>query len=97
MTTTSELRSQLERQSEEISQIAHRLEDRLEAYIDWPGMVRQHPFQSIGVAALAGVVLSGSGGAIMRGIGQQLGTLIQATVTATIMSSVGNLNKPQSI
>jgi|GEM_PF-4226271 len=97
MTTTSELRSQLERQSEEINQIAHRLEDRLEAYIDWPGMVRQHPFQSIGVAALAGVVLSGSGGTIMRGIGQQLGTLIQATVTATIMSSVGNLNKPQSI
>lgn len=97
MTTTSELRSKLERQSEEISQIAHRLEDRLETYIDWPGMVRQHPFQSLGVAALAGVVLSGSSGPIMRGLGQQLGTLIQATVTATIMSSIGNSTKSSAM
>jgi hypothetical protein len=92
MTTTSELRAQLENKGEEISQITHKIEERIESYTDWPGIVREHPFQSIGAAALVGVVLSGSTGSIMKLVGRQAATLLQAGLTAAVMSA---LNKSQ--
>lgn len=92
MTTTSELRSQLENKGEEISQITHKIEERIESYTDWPGIVREHPFQSIGVAALVGVVLSGSTGSLMKLVGKQALTLVQAGLTAGVVSM---LNKSQ--
>ena len=94
MTTASELRSKLESQGEEISNIAHKIEDRLEAYIDWRGLVRQHPLESIGVAAIAGFLLSGSSGFLIRGVGKQVGTLVQAGITASIMSTVSKQFNP---
>jgi hypothetical protein len=97
MTTASELRSKLESQSEEIGNIAHKIEDRLESYIDWPGLVRQHPLQSFGIAAVAGLFLAGANGPILRGVGKQLGTLAQAAVTASIMSAVNNPSPTQSV
>lgn len=97
MTTTSELRSRLERQTADISHIAHRIENRLEEYIDWPGMVRQYPLQSLGVAALAGLFLTGASGPIGRSVVKQVGTLVQAGITATIVSSVSQLTKPQNL
>lgn len=95
MTTTSELRSKLESQGEEINHIAHKIEDRLESYIDWPGIVQQHPFKSVGVAAAVGLLFSGASGSVFRGVGQQVGTLVQAGVTAAIMSAFSNANSPE--
>jgi hypothetical protein len=97
MTTTSELRSKLESQGEEITHIAHKIEDRLESYIDWPGIVRQHPFQSIGVAAAVGLIFSGSSSSVFRGVGQQVGGLVQAGVTAAIMSTFNKVNSSEAI
>lgn len=94
MTTASELRSKLESQTEEIGNIAHKIEDRIEAYVDWPGMVRQHPFQSVGIAAIVGLFLAGANRPILRGVGKQIGTLAQAGITAAVMAAV---NKPSSI
>lgn len=91
MTTTSELRSRLERQGEEINRLAHRIEDRLESYTDWPGLVRQYPLQSLGVAVVAGLMLTGSGGSILRGFGKQLGTVAQAAITAKVMSTLNDM------
>jgi len=88
MTTTSELRSRLESQGEEISQIAHRIEDRIEEYTDWPNIVRQYPLQAIGVAAGAGLLLSGAGGMIIRQLVRQVGTMAQASVTAAIVAAI---------
>jgi len=95
MTTTSELRAKLERQGEEISRITHRIEDRLETYKDWPGMVRQYPLQSVGIAAVAGVLLSGAAGPLVRNMGKQVGGLLQASITATIVSSLSGLLKEE--
>jgi hypothetical protein len=96
MTTTSELRAKLDRQGEEISRLTHRIEDKLETYKDWPGLVRQYPLQSLGIAAAAGLMLSGASTPILRGVGKQLGTLLQASITASIVSGVSGLTKSQN-
>lgn len=88
MTTTSELRSKLESQGEEISQIAHQIEDRIEEYTDWENIVRQYPLQALGVAAGVGVLLSGAGGMIVRQLVRQVGTMAQASVTAAIVAAI---------
>lgn len=61
MTTKSELRSKIAAQNAEISQIAHRIEDRVESYRDWKAMVRQRPLQSLGIAMGVGFLLAGAG------------------------------------
>jgi len=91
MTTTSELRSRLEHKGEELSEIAHRLEDRIGEYKDIQALVRQYPLQSFGVAAGVGLLLSGSGGMIVRQVFKQVGLLAQAGITAAILSA---LNEP---
>jgi hypothetical protein len=88
MTTTSELRSQLETKGEEISSIAHQIEDRIESYVDWPGIVREHPMESIGVAAVAGLILAGSAGSITKFVLKQLGTIVQAGITASVVAAI---------
>ena len=93
MTTTSELRSRLESKGEEVSQIAHRLEDRIGEYKDITGLVRQYPLQSFGVAAGVGLLLSGSGSLIIRQAFKQLGLLAQAGITAAILSAL-NESRP---
>ena len=94
MTTTSELRSQLESKGEEISNIAHQIEDRIEAYVDWPGIVREHPMESLGVAAVAGLILAGSSGSILKFLFRQVGTIAQAAVTAAVVASVSKPQEP---
>lgn len=93
MTTTSELRSRLESKGEELSQIAHRLEDRIDEYKDITGLVRQYPLQSIGVAAGLGLLLSGSGGFIIKQVLRQVGLIAQAGAMAAVVSA---LNEPKT-
>lgn len=90
MTTTSELRSRLESQGEEISNIAHEIEHRIEEYTDWESLVRQYPLQSLGVAAGVGLLLSGAGGMLMRQAVKQVGTMAQASITAAIVAVITN-------
>jgi hypothetical protein len=93
MTTTSELRSQLESKGEEISNLTHQIEERIESYVDWQGIVRERPLQSVGIAALAGLVISGSTGPIMKVLGKQVIGLAQAGITTAIVAA---LSKPES-
>jgi hypothetical protein len=96
MTTTSELRSKLESKGEEISEITHKIEERIESYVDWPGIVREYPLQSIGVAAVVGLVVSGATGSIMKLLGKQAITLLQAGITAGVVSMI-NKSQQESI
>lgn len=97
MTTTSELRSRLESKGEELSQIAHRLEDRIDEYKDITGLVRQYPLQSIGVAAGLGLLLSGSGGFIIKQVLRQVGLIAQAGAMAAVVSVLSEPKTSQRI
>lgn len=88
MTTTSELRSKLESKGEEVSQIAHQIEDRLENLSDWPGIVRLHPMQAVGAAAIVGLLLSGSRGGFLRLLSRQLEGIVKTSATAFVVSAV---------
>ena len=94
MTTASELKAKLESQNEEVGRIAHQIEERLEAYTDWPSQVRQHPFQSVGIAALAGLALGGANRSLMQGVGRQVGSLILAGLTASLVAAVNRAAQP---
>ena len=86
MTTTADLRSKKERQEQEITDIAHRIENRIESYKDWHTIVREFPLQSLGVAVGAGILLTGSGSRILGFAAKQAVTLAQAGITAYAMS-----------
>ncbi|MGG2357288.1 hypothetical protein, partial [Salmonella enterica] len=62
MTTTAQLHRNLEEKQAEITGIARQIEHRLDAYRDWPQLVRKHPLESVGLAVGAGLVLSNSTG-----------------------------------
>jgi hypothetical protein len=92
MTTTSELRSKLEAKGEEVSRIAHKIEDRIDQYKDWQGTVRQYPFQSIGVALGLGLLLSGAATPILKAVSREAGgvmsTLVKSSLTAAVANSI---------
>lgn len=88
MTTTSELRSQLETKGEEISNIAQKIENRIEEYVDWKGMVQQRPLAAVGIAMGVGLVLSGSAGPIVKMVGKQAGLLAKGSAMAFLMGLI---------
>ncbi len=90
MTTTSELRHKIERQGEEISQIARRIENRFEHYTDWRGTVQERPLQSVGVAVGLGVLLSGVALPLLRWSGRQTFGLAQAGLMAFLTAKARN-------
>ncbi len=88
MTTASELKAKLESQNKEVGRIAHQIEERLETYADWPSKVRQHPFQSVGIAVVAGLALGGANRSLIQGAGKQVGSLLHAGLTASLVAAV---------
>ncbi len=60
MTTMGELRSKRHIKEQEITEIAHKIEDRLDFYRDWQERVKDAPLRSIGYALGAGFLV-GSG------------------------------------
>lgn len=84
MTTQAELRSKLERKEQEISDIAHKIEDRIESYTDWKAMVNDYPLQSVGIAVGAGLLLTGAGGGLMKFLFRQVASVAQAGALAYI-------------
>lgn len=90
MTTTSELRNQIENKGAEISQIAHQIEGRIESYVDWKGMVQERPIESIGIAVGAGLVLSGAAGPLLRIVGHQVGVIAKGSAIAFVMGLIQN-------
>jgi hypothetical protein len=88
MTTTSELRAEIDTKSEEISRIAHKIEDRIGHFTDWRSLVQERPLAAIGVAVGVGVVLSGAGAPLFRVAARQAGTVARGGATAFLMSFV---------
>jgi len=86
MTTTSELRSQAEAKGEEISQTVRKIEDRIEEAVDWKGLVRQKPLESIGVAVGVGLLFSGAAAPLLGIVGRQAGTILKGSLTAYLMN-----------
>jgi hypothetical protein len=87
MTTTSELKARLENQSEELGEIAHKIENRLEQYTDWKSWVRQHPWQSLGAAFGLGLVFSGAAQPVLKSAYKQVSTTA-ATGAVAYLSAV---------
>jgi hypothetical protein len=88
MTTTSELRAEIETKGEEISRIAHKIESRIEHYIDWRGLVQERPLAAVGIALGAGLLLSGATAPLFRIAAKQAGTIVKGGATAFLMSFV---------
>ena len=88
MTTTSDLRNQVDAKGEEISKIAREIETRVEEYIDWKRIVQEKPLESVGVAVGLGLLFSGSLAPILRGVGAQVGTIARGSLTAYLVSLV---------
>ncbi len=86
MTTTAELRSKKAQQEQEISAIAHRIEDRIESYKDWHTIVREYPLQSLGVAVGAGILLTGSGNKMLGFAVRQTASIAKAGITAYLLA-----------
>ncbi|HEY9686535.1 MAG TPA: hypothetical protein V6C52_06130 [Coleofasciculaceae cyanobacterium] len=88
MTTTSELRAEIETKGDEISQIAHKIESRFEYYTDWRGLVQERPLVSVGIALGAGLLLSGAAVPLFLIAAKQAGTIARGGATAFLMSFV---------
>lgn len=88
MTTTSELRAEIETKGEEISRIAHKIESRIEHYTDWRGLVQERPLVAVGIALGAGLLLSGATAPMFRIAAKQAGTIARGGATAFLMSVV---------
>jgi len=88
MTTTSELRSQVEAKGEEISQTVQKIETRIGDYVDWKGMVQQKPLESLGIAMGVGLVLSGAAAPLLTVVSRQAGTIVKGSITAYLMNLV---------
>lgn len=86
MTTTAELRSKRDLKEQEITDIAHRIEDRIDFYKDWQKMVRDYPLQSMGIAVGAGLLVSGVGGGLLRFGFRQVEGLVRAGIMAYILA-----------
>ncbi len=88
MTTTSELRSQIERKGEEISQIAHKIETRIEEVVDWKSLVRERPQASLAVAFGTGLLLSGMSRVLLQFAGRQTLAVAKSSAVAYLMAQV---------
>ncbi len=82
MTTMGELRSKRHIKEQEITELAHKIEDRLDFYKDWQERVKDSPLRSFGFALGAGFLLgSGLSGNVLRGL---IRPLVQVTQLATL-------------
>jgi len=90
MTTTEELREQIERKQDEISVVAHKIESRIEEYKDWQTTVRQHPFVMAGAAVGLGLVISGAAWPVLRFAGRQGRVLLKSVVTGYLITLLQN-------
>lgn len=93
MTTTAELRSKRERKEQEISDIAHRIEDRIEAYKDWHKIVHDYPLKSLGVALGAGFLFSGLGGGLLKFGLRQVEGVVRASIVAYVLATLSDLGE----
>jgi hypothetical protein len=94
MTTTAELRSKRDQKEQEITDIAHRIEDRIDFYKDWQKMVRDYPLQSMGIVLGAGFLMSGMGGGLLRFGFRQAEGLFRAGLMAYILAWLAD-NTPE--
>ncbi len=90
MTTTSELKARLEDQSEELNQIAHRIEDKVEEITDWKTFVKRRPFLSVGIGIGLGILFSGAAKPVVKASYQQATSTIAATSVAYVASLLKN-------
>lgn len=97
MTTTAELRSKRERKEQEISDIAHRIEDRIESYKDWHKVVQDYPLQSVGVAVGAGLLFTGFGGGLLRFAFRQAEGIVRASVVAYVMATLSDMGEKRKV
>lgn len=99
MTTTAELRSKRDQKEQEITDIAHRIEDRIDFYKDWQKMVRDYPLQSMGIALGTGFLVSGAGGGLLRFGLRQAEALFRAGLMAYILAwlSTDNPDKRKAV
>lgn len=97
MTTTAELRSQRDRKEQEITEIAHRIEDRIESYKDWKQLVHDFPLQSVGVAVGSGLLLTGFGGGLLRFAFRQAEGVVRASVVAYVLATLSDLGDKRKV
>lgn len=64
MPTPAELRARLENEGEELRQITRKIENRIEDYKDWRGIVKRYPLPCVGVAVAAGILMSGGAASV---------------------------------
>lgn len=97
MTTTAELRSKRERKEQEISDIAHRIEDRIESYKDWHQVVQDYPLQSVGVAIGTGLLFTSFGGGLFRFAFRQVEGLVRAGVLAYVIATLSDMGEKRKV
>jgi hypothetical protein len=85
MTTMGELRTKRNVKEQEITEIAHKIEDRLDFYKDWQQRVKDSPLKSFGYVLGAGFLL-GSG--LSSGLLQDL---IRPVVRVAQLATLGYL------
>ncbi|WP_373531161.1 hypothetical protein [Vampirovibrio sp.] len=97
MTTTAELRSKRDQKEQEITDIAHRIEDRIDFYKDWQKMVRDYPLQSMGIAMGAGLLVSGMGGGLVRFGLRQAEGLVRAGLMAYLLAWLNDASENRKV
>ena len=93
MTTTAELRSRRERKEQEVSELAHRIEDRIESYKDWRKTVQDYPIKSVGVALGAGLLVTVFSGGLLRFGLRQVEGVVRASLAAYVLATLSDLGE----
>jgi hypothetical protein len=98
MASIPELKSEIQHKNEEISQIAHQIEDRIEHYVDYKGMVARRPFVSVAACIGVGLLFSGALAPIVRLAGREVGGIAKAALmTAASAKIAQTMNERQMV
>lgn len=91
MTTMGELRSQRNAKEQEITEIAHRIEDRLDFYRDWQERVKASPLRSFGFVLGAGFLVgSGISGNLLQGLIRPIVNMAQLATLGYVLNWLRN-------
>jgi hypothetical protein len=93
--TVNDIKAEIGQKGEEITQIAHQIEDRIEEYVDWKGIVQKQPLTSVAASVGVGLLFAGALNPVLRFAVGQLGVVAQAVIMAFVVEKLKEREEQQ--